>query len=120
MYVNVILISMMIMMISIPNACACVSSGFRHGEEGQVIISRGGNWCILWPVISKVMNQCASSFVHHGMPDKAIWVVWGCDKLYIRTVLVETPSVTGPFIQTGLQAIGHGRVGLQKNFVQEP
>lgn len=89
---------MIMMIISIPDACACVSGGFRHGEEGHVIISRGGNGCVLWPVISKVMNQYATGFIHHGVPDKAIWVVWGGNKLYIWTVFVEASSVSGPFI----------------------
>lgn len=97
----------------LPNSHPSMTSAFRDGEQHNLMISWWSDWSILWPVISKVMNQHSPTAIDNRLSHEPVWVVRGSDQLDVRLIFVKIRSITSPFVKPRLHILDHLAVKLQ-------
>jgi len=99
--------------INLPYAHSCMTSGFWDSEKSEIMIWRGWYWSVLRPIIGKVMNELSLASVDHCFPSMSIRVIGRSNKLNIRTLFVKILCITSPFIKSWFLVICHWWVRLQ-------
>lgn len=83
-----------------PNAHPSVARTFGDGEQREVVVSRGGDRCVLGPVVCQIMDQSSPSLVDNRLSRKPVGVVGGGDQLDVRPQFVEAPGIACPLVKT--------------------
>lgn len=99
--------------VNLPYAHSSMASAFWNSEKGKIMICRCWYWSVLWPVISKVMNQKSLASVDLRYSCMSIRIIGRSNQLNVGTLFLKTCCITTPLVQSWFQVIRHWWVRLQ-------